>query len=399
MRIKPPRWMTDKASRAVMAALKGDARFVGGCVRDTLLKRPIGDIDIATPLFPEEIMRRLAAAKLKAVPTGIAHGTITAVTEKRPYEITTLRRDVETFGRQARVAFSADWKEDSARRDFTMNALYLSGEGEVFDYHDGIKDLRAGKVRFVGDPATRIREDVLRLLRFYRFHAWYGRGEADAASRAGCRASTPLLPTLSGERVQAELLKLLGASDPLPSLSMMQEDGVLQRILPKTRDLDVVARLVKIEAKPDALRRLAALLASATDSEALARKLKFSNADRERLVALAEPVPLTSDAADQRRLLHRLGRDLYADRVLLSAAVANDAANVKKLLAAAAKWKAVAFPLRGADIAAAGVPEGPSIGKLLAEIEAWWEAGDFKATRKQCLSELQRRLHEAAAPA
>ena len=399
MRIKPPRWMTDKASRAVMAALKGDARFVGGCVRDTLLKRPIGDIDIATPLFPEEIMRRLAAAEIKAVPTGIAHGTITAVTEKRPYEITTLRHDVETFGRQARVAFSADWKEDSARRDFTMNALYLSGEGEVFDYHDGIKDLRAGKVRFVGDPATRIREDVLRLLRFYRFHAWYGRGEADAASRAGCRVSTPLLPTLSGERVQAELLKLLGASDPLPSLSMMQEDGVLQRILPKTRDLDVVARLVKIEAKPDALRRLAALLASATDSEALARKLKFSNADRERLVALAEPVPLTSDAAAQRQLLHRLGRDLYADRVLLSAAVANDAANVKKLLAAAAKWKAVAFPLRGADIAAAGVPEGPAIGKLLAEIEAWWEAGDFKATRKQCLSELQRRLHEVAAPA
>src|SRR6185503_18082374 len=254
MRIKPPVWMTDKASRAVMSALKGDARFVGGCVRDTILKRPIGDIDIATPLFPEEIMRRLAAAKIKAVPTGIAHGTITAVTEKRPYEITTLRRDVETFGRQARVAFSADWKEDSARRDFTMNALYLDGEGEVFDYHDGIKDLRAGKVRFVGNPATRIREDVLRLLRFYRFNAWYGKGEADAAARAACRASTPLLPTLSGERVQAELLKLLGASDPLPSLSMMQEDGVLQRILPKTRDLDVVARLVKIEAKPDALR-------------------------------------------------------------------------------------------------------------------------------------------------
>ena len=168
--------MTDKASHAVMTALKGDARFVGGCVRDTLIDRPIGDIDIATPLFPEEIMRRLAAAKIKAVPTGIAHGTITAVTDKRPYEITTLRRDVETFGRHARVAFSADWREDSARRDFTMNALYLNGDGEVFDYHDGVRDLRQGKVRFVGNPATRIREDVLRLLRFYRFHAWYGRG-------------------------------------------------------------------------------------------------------------------------------------------------------------------------------------------------------------------------------
>src|SRR6185437_13196670 len=205
-------------------------------------------------------------------PTGIAHGTITAVTDKRPYEITTLRRDVETFGRHARVAFSADWKEDSARRDFTMNALYMSGEGEVFDYHDGIKDLRAGKVRFVGDPKTRIREDVLRLLRFYRFHAWYGRGEADAAARAGCRASTPLLPTLSGERVQAELLKLLAAKDPLPSLALMQEDGVFQRILPKTRDLDVVARLIKLEPPsnfkgPDALRRLAALLAGEGEGE------------------------------------------------------------------------------------------------------------------------------------
>ena len=394
MKIKPPAWMTDKASRALMAALKGDARYVGGCVRDTLLKRPIGDIDIATPLFPEEMMRRLAAAKIKAVPTGINHGTITAVTETRPYEITTLRRDVETFGRQARVAFPADWREDSARRDFTMNALYLDGEGEVFDYHDGVKDLRAGKVRFVGEPATRIREDVLRLLRFYRFHAWYGRGEADAAARAGCRASTPLLPTLSGERVQAELLKLLGAKDPLPSLTMMQEDGVFARILPKTRSLEVMARLIKLERRPgpgpDALRRLAALIESGGD--ALARKLKFSNADRERLDALGETVPLTSDATEQRRLLHRMRRDLYTDRMLLTAAIADDTANVKKLLDAAAKWKPVTFPLRGADIAEAGVPEGPAIGKLLAEIEAWWEEGDFKATRKQCLAELQKRI-------
>jgi poly(A) polymerase len=394
MRIKPPTWMTDKASRALMSALKGDARFVGGCVRDTILKRPIGDIDIATPLFPEEIMRRLAAAKIKAVPTGIAHGTITAVTETRPYEITTLRRDVETFGRQARVAFSADWKEDSARRDFTMNALYLNDEGEVFDYHDGVKDLRAGKVRFVGDPATRIREDVLRLLRFYRFHAWYGKGEADAAARAACRASTPLLPTLSGERVQAELLKLLGAKDPVPSLTMMQEDGALARIVPKTRGLDVLARLVKLEpptkSGPDALRRLAALIESGGD--ALARKLKFSNADRERLIALHESVPLTSDAAEQRKLLYRQGPELYVDRVLLTAAIADDTANVKKLLAAAAKWKPVTFPLRGADIAEAGVPEGPAIGKLLSELEAWWEESDFKATRAQCLAELKRRI-------
>jgi poly(A) polymerase len=397
MRIKPPAWMTDRASRAVMTALKGDARYVGGCVRDTLLKRPIGDIDIATPLFPEEIMRRLAAAKIKAVPTGIDHGTITAVTDKRPFEITTLRRDVETFGRQARVAFSADWREDSARRDFTMNALYLSAEGEVFDYHDGVRDLRHGKVRFVGDPATRIREDVLRLLRFYRFHAWYGRGAADEAARAACRASAPLLPTLSGERVQAELLKLLGARDPVPSLTLMQEDGVLARLLPKTRALSALTHLIAIEPDSDAMRRLAALVTA--DADALARKLRFSNADRERLVALGEPVPLTSDPAEQRRLLYRLGPQIYIDRVLVTAAISGESATaVKKLLAAAARWKPVAFPLRGADVAAAGVPEGPAIGQLLAEIEAWWQAGDFKATRAQCLAELRRRL-DAAAPA
>ncbi len=386
--------MTDQASRALMTALKNDARFVGGCVRDTILNRPIGDIDIATPLFPEEIIRRLGVAKIKAVPTGIDHGTITAVTDKRPFEITTLRRDAETFGRQARVVFSADWKEDSARRDFTMNALYANGEGEVFDYHNGVKDLRAGKVRFVGDPATRIREDVLRLLRFYRFHAWYGRGEADAAARAACRTSTPLLPTLSGERVQAEILKLLLAKNPVTSLTLMQEDGALARILPKTRDLEALARLIKLEppskSGPDAIRRLAALIEG--DADGLARKLKFSNADRERLAALMVPVELTEDAVAQRKLLYRLGRELYVDRVLVTAAVSGEVAPVKKLLGAAAKWKPVAFPLRGADIAAAGIPEGPAIGTLLGEIEAWWEEGDFKATRKACLEELKRRV-------
>jgi poly(A) polymerase len=395
MRIRPPRWMTERASRAVMAALKGDARFVGGCVRDTLSKRPIGDIDIATPLFPEEVTRRLAAAKIKAVPTGIAHGTITAVSDGRPYEITTLRRDVETFGRQARVAFSADWREDSARRDFTMNALYLADDGEVFDYHDGVRDLRQGKVRFVGDPATRIREDVLRLLRFYRFHAWYGRGKADEAARAACRVSAPLLPTLSGERVQAELLKLLAARNPLSSLTMMEEDGVLARLLPQARPLDALTRLVPLEPKPDAVRRLAALIAA--DAEGLARKLKFSNADRERLVAAMAPIALSTDAAEQRRELHRLGREVYIDRVLVTAAVTGETAGAKKLIAATARWKPIAFPLRGADVAALGVAEGPAIGQVLAELEAWWEAGDFKATRRQCLAELKRRVDDIIA--
>src|SRR6202043_3407136 len=216
-RMVPQPWMGEAATRAVLRALGaegGAARFVGGCVRDALLGRAIGDIDIATPLAPEEVMRRLEAAAIKAVPTGIAHGTVTAVVPPRHFEITTLRRDVETFGRHARVAFTDDLAADAARRDFTMNALFLDADGNLFDPMGGLPDLRAGRVRFVGNAETRIREDVLRLLRFYRFHAHYGSGEADTAARAACRDLAHLLPTLSGERVAAETLKLLAAPDP-----------------------------------------------------------------------------------------------------------------------------------------------------------------------------------------
>jgi poly(A) polymerase len=390
--------MTQRATRAVFRALQGEARFVGGCVRDALLKRPVGDIDIATPLFPDEVTRRLAAAHIKAVPTGLAHGTVTAVIEGRPFEITTLRRDVESFGRHAHVAFTSDWAEDSRRRDFTMNALYLASDGEVFDYHNGLDDLRRGKVRFVGDPATRIREDVLRVLRFYRFHAWLGRGAADAAARAACRGSAPLVSTLSGERVQAEMLKLLRAPDPAPTLALMAEDGVLGKILPATRPLDALHRLVRLERNlklaPDALRRLGALVAD--DAAGLARRLRFSNADRERLIALGAPLDLAGDARAQRRYLYRLGREAYVDRVLLTAAISGATRRAKPLLAGAARWRTLSFPLSGGDITAFGVAPGPEIGRLLGEIEAWWEAGDFEASRRACLAELRRRLPSAA---
>lgn len=398
MRIKPQRWMKISATRAVLRALKGEARFVGGCVRDAILKIPIGDIDIATPLFPDEVTRRLNAAQIKVVPTGLAHGTVTAVTEGHAFEITTLRRDVETFGRHAQVAFTSDWREDSCRRDFTMNALFLAEDGEIFDYQDGLRDLRAGKVRFVGDPATRIREDVLRLLRFYRFSAWYGRGIADPAARAACRLSAPLISTLSGERVHAEIMKLLRAPDPARTLTLMEEDGVLQKILPTTRPLDVLRRLVKIEGAAklpaDSLRRFAAL--NANDVARVAEKLKLSNTERERLIDLAEPLDLAGDVKAQRLLLHRFGRDAYIDRVMLTAAAQNLPRKVKPLLAGAARWRPIAFPLRGGDVTALGLGPGPEIGRLLAELESWWEAGDFKATRRACLTELKRRVAAAA---
>jgi poly(A) polymerase len=391
--------MRDAATSAVMRALKGEARFVGGCVRDAIAKRPIGDIDIATPLFPDEVMRRLSAAGIKVVPTGLAHGTVTAVTARRPFEITTLRRDVETFGRHANVAFTSDWEEDSRRRDFTMNALFLDEDGEIFDYQNGLRDLRAGKVRFVGEPATRIREDVLRVLRFYRFQAWYGRGAADEAARKACRALTPLISTLSGERIQAEMMRLLRAPDPVPTLALMTEDGVLAKILPATRLPDTLRLLIRIERslklQPDSLRRLAALIED--DVEPLAARLKFSNADRDRLLSLAAPVDIDGDTRRQHRQLHRIGRELYADRVLLTAALTGKTRRVKTLLTLAKKWRPVPFSVKGEDVMALGLEPGPEIGKLLAALEEWWEEGDFKASRRACLAELRRRV-KAPAP-
>src|SRR3954468_17599530 len=254
MRIAPP-WMREEATRLLLRALRAagiEARFVGGCVRDALLGHPSADIDLATPARPEDIIAALENAGIKAVPTGIAHGTITAVLPTRHFEITTLRRDVETYGRHARVAFDADWSEDAARRDFTINALYLDPEGIVHDPVGGLADLAAHRVRFVGEPARRIAEDVLRVLRYYRFEARFGRGEGDGAARAACRASVPLLPTLSAERVAQEVLRLLAVADPVPALRMMREDGVLAAILPEATRLDRLERLIAVETSFDA---------------------------------------------------------------------------------------------------------------------------------------------------
>jgi poly(A) polymerase len=395
-RLAPQPWMTEPATQGVLAALAdagGAARFVGGAVRDALLGRPVGDIDIATPLSPEEVTLRLERAGITVVPTGIAHGTVTAVVPPRHFEITTLRQDVETFGRQARVAFIADWAGDARRRDFTMNALFLDAEGRVFDPVGGLADLRAGRVRFVGDPATRIREDVLRLLRFYRFYAHYGRGAADGAARAACTALAPLLPGLSGERVAAEMLKLLAAPDPLPTLAMMAEDGVLAVLLPEAQRRDRLATLVPLEPKPDPLRRLGALVAG--DVAQLAERLRLSNEQRDRLMALAQPpwpVDLAGDDAVQRRALYHLGAGRYRDLVLLRAAETGETEPVAALLALADSARPSPFPLKGRDVTALGVPAGPEVGRLLAAVEAWWEEGDFRADRAACLAELDRRV-------
>jgi len=393
--IKSRPWMRDAATRQVMRALAApdaEPRFVGGAVRDALLGRPPREIDVATPLDPEVVMRRLMAAGIRAVPTGIAHGTVTAATPKRIFEITTLRHDVETDGRHAKVAFGVDWAADAQRRDFTMNALSLDMRGRLYDDVGGLADLKAGRVRFVGDPATRIREDVLRLLRYYRFFAHYGKGSGDRAARAACRAAAPLLPTLSAERIAAEFLKLLAASDPLPALRMMRADGVLKALLPESATLARLRRLVALEPAADPIRRFAALIAR--DAGAVAERFKLSGAQRDRLEALlAKPaIALDADRAAQRRALYRWGSTVYADRVLLAAAARQQPHGVRKLLQLARSWTSPRFPLRGRDLLAAGVTPGPQVGALLAALEAWWVKGDFRAMAAQCRAELRRRL-------
>lgn len=400
--LSPP--LSGVAPGRVLDALSrggAEARFVGGCVRDTILGRPVRDVDLATDARPERVMELLRAAGVAAVPTGIAHGTVTAVVDGTPVEVTTLRRDVETDGRRAVVDFTDDWREDAARRDFTMNALSLSPDGIVHDFFGGVADARAGRVLFVGDPEARIREDVLRILRFFRFLAHYGRAAPDAAALAACRRLAPLLPRLSGERVRAELLRLLEAPDPVPVWRLMTEEGVLAPLLPEAAGLRRLDALTGLEragsAGPDPLRRLAALLprsgATALD---VAARLRLSNRERDRLALLAEP-PLPVDPASpdagNRRTLHRLGTDRFTDLVLLEAAfrgLGREA--VEPALAAAASWRPVSFPLAGRDLLARGIPPGAAMGRLLKDLEAWWEERDYRPDRDACLAELERRL-------
>jgi poly(A) polymerase len=398
-RIVPQPWMIEPATLEVLGALSAggaEARFVGGSVRDALLGLGVGDIDIATPAAPERVIELLAKSGIRVVPTGLAHGTVTAITGTPPrrFEITTLRRDVETYGRHARVAFDADWALDAARRDFTINAIFLAPDGTIHDPVGGVSDLRAGRVRFIGDPGTRIAEDVLRLLRYYRFEARFGTGAGDPPARAACRAAAHLLPSLSGERVAQELVKLLETPDPIAALRMMHEDAVLAVILPEARRLDRLGRLTAIEPEPDPLRRLAALIeVDAEGAVALAERLRFSNAWRDRLQDLAQPWPLdpAEDLGTQRRALYRLGAERYRDLALLQAANgAISRPSLAELLALADNWTPPLFPLSGRDVTALGIPPGPRVGRLLDAVQDWWEAGTFVADRAACLAYLKQ---------
>jgi poly(A) polymerase len=385
-RLEHQSWMNASETRAVMNAL-GDARFVGGAVRNALLGREVDDIDIATPLVPDEVIARLKKAGLGAVPTGIEHGTVTAIANGKPFEITTLRRDVVTDGRHATVAFTHDWREDASRRDFTMNALYANSDGEVFDYFGGVEDLRAGRVRFVGDPVTRIREDYLRILRLFRFHAWYGKGEIDSDGLRAAASEKAGIARLSGERLQKEMLKLLAADDPMQVLRAMAASAILPEILPGALNIARLEHLVANDTNnffaPDALLRLAALTNDAGTARAIGERFKLSNADRTRLEDLAggqEKIVSYLSIREVRKLLYRIGAKRFRDRASLRWAEDPKASNAiqwRALLALADTWEAPHFPLTGRDVMAAGVPEGPLVGRILSEVEDWWIDSDF----------------------
>ena len=392
--------MTHPATRAVVEALADSGRrvmFVGGCVRDAVLGKAIKDIDIATPDPPDRVTALLVAAGIKTVPTGIDHGTVTAVTRGRHFEITTLRRDVETYGRRAKVAFTDDWAADAARRDFTMNALYLAPDGALYDPTGGLADLKAGRVRFIGTAAARIAEDYLRILRFFRFTAWYGKAPPRAADLAACRRLAPRMDRLAAERIAGELLKLLAAPAPAPVVRQMAEAGVLAVVLPEACDFDRLERLCRIDrATPAAtrsLRRLAALLPDRAEvGVAVAGRLRLSNAERDRLVAALTTPGVAENASIGRleALAYRAGAEAVVDRLLLAPAARPVVARsrLKAQLAALRRWRRPSFPIKGGDLIARGLPRGPEIGRLMTVLEDWWIENDFGPGRDALLGRL-----------
>jgi len=401
-------WLRRAETQAVLGALARRgfaARAVGGAVRNALLGLPVTDVDIATTARPEEVMAAAQAAGLASAPTGIAHGTVTVIANHVPYEVTTLREDVETHGRHATVAFTDDWAADARRRDFTINALYCSAEGEVFDPLGGYPDLLERRVRFIGEAAARIREDYLRILRFFRLTADYGAGPPDRAGMAACVAERAGLARLSGERVRQELLRLLAAPRAVELIEAMQGWGLLTLVLPAAPRPGLLARLAAIERElgraPDPILRLAALAVEVEeDAERLRDRLRLSNHEHGRLCgAASRPGAPAADAGERaaRAALYRLGPDAYRDRVLIAWARAGEPPASRawqRLLALPERWQAPRFPLGGADVLALGVAAGPRVGELLRTVEDWWAAGDFAADAEA----LRARLAHLARP-
>ena len=374
MKLDAQRWRARRGITRILDALGADeglTRYVGGAVRDELLDIPVNDIDFATRLRPDEVVARLEKARIKAVPTGIAHGTITAVADGQPAEITTLRADVSTDGRRATVEFSDDWQADAARRDFTINALYADPQtGEIFDYFGGLDDLKARRVRFIGDPLLRIAEDHLRILRFFRFHARYGRGDPDPAAVDACTARANDLMALSRERIADETIKTLGLTDPVATVALMVDRGIFAPVLPEITDASRLAFLVQDEVAasipPDAIRRLAALLPpDPAIADKVAARLRLSKKARKRLAAAADP----DCSINPQALAYWHGTETAIDRLLLARRPADAAALIG--------WPVPRLPITGGALIKRGMTEGPAVAAALKAIERLWVGAGF----------------------
>jgi poly(A) polymerase len=399
------RWLADPAVRAVMDALAAagmgpDAsRFVGGCVRNTLMGRAVDDIDIATQALPDAVMAAMERAGIRALPTGIAHGTVTAIVDHRPFEITTLRRDVETDGRRAVIAFTRDWAEDAQRRDFRMNALYADRDGTLFEpVAGGVADALAGRVVFIGNADERLREDYLRILRFFRFNAWYG-AEIDAPGLAACRRQVQGLAKIAPERLWKELKKTLAARDPSPAMAAMEACGALEWTVGAGVSAAGLAGLVAAEAvlgvAVDPMRRVMAMLAQdGAACRRLAVLLRLSNEERDRLTAWAESDPGGPVAGLGTTALwaghYRFGLQAMADRLVLEAARGGAGTHERAVLDAMSGWVRPAFPLSGRDALAAGLA-GPEVGAALGALETAWIDSGFAIPREDLLRALQER--------
>ncbi|MFP3920065.1 MAG: CCA tRNA nucleotidyltransferase [Dichotomicrobium sp.] len=399
-------WLGRESTRKVLALLSSDgheARAVGGAVRNALMGIPVTDVDVATTATPDEVLGMAEAAGIRAVDTGAEHGTVTLVPDHEAIEVTTLREDVETYGRHARVTFTRDWASDARRRDFTMNALYAGADGTVFDPLGGYDDLRARRVRFIGEPSERIREDYLRILRFFRFEAEYGDPDAaatamDAAALAAIERECAGLEKLSGERIHNELRRLLMAPGAARSLGAMMDAGVLVRVLggaPRLHDFASAQAIQQARGiAADFAVRLAVLAVRVEEeAERLTGRLRLSNAERDELVALPRAARRFDKATDERAAkaaLYRLGPAVYRGAVLLAwstSRAALDDARWTKLLALPDAWRAPTFPLKGADLLALGVRPGPEVGEILRELERRWIDSDFATQRDSLLEE------------
>jgi poly(A) polymerase len=378
------KWLRDPLLRRLLAVLaqEGEGRVVGGAVRNELMGLPVQDIDIATDLVPQTVVRLCKAAGFGVHLTGIDHGTLTITVEGKPYEVTTLRKDIETDGRRAVVAFTSDWKTDAFRRDFTFNALYVDGNGNIHDFTDGWRDVQRRKVRFIGSASLRIKEDYLRILRFFRFHAQLGKGPMDATGLAACKRLAKGLETLSAERIRQEMLKLLAAPGAIPVVRKMADMRILTKICPHTEDWRVLKRL-----PADPVLRLAALSAHPLE---LGQRLRLSNKEATRIAKALDAPLLSPDLStrERHRLLYQLGDEVWRDAVYLSWAKSRAAAdNVKwkRLLGTGRNWHKPTFPVNGLMLIKLGVAPGPALGQALRDLEDWWVASDFKPSAAELL--------------